>query len=123
MTNDQICESCGADFSIEAFKAAGLIPLDKGSAYGEKGCPKCADTPLKRLVVCEEYINAGMVEDMEPEDRDKFQKKLRKAYEKPDRCSRFSEARRCRASVPARSAQFLVPIFSGQTFQISSLVP
>eukprot|EP00966_Prymnesium_polylepis_P074830 1735898-Prymnesium_polylepis.3 len=60
MQNDQICEICDANFSIEAFKAAGLIPLDKGQAYGEKGCYKCADTPRKKLEVCKKYIKAGM---------------------------------------------------------------
>jgi hypothetical protein len=77
-TYDQICENrkCKANFSIEAFKAD-LIPLDKGSAYGEKGCYKCADTPREKLKVCKKYIKANMVEDMEPEDRDEFLNTLR----------------------------------------------
>ena len=82
---DQKCEVCDADFSIEEFIAAGLIELDKGSTYGEKGCYKCANTPLKRLEVCEKYIAANMVEDMDEDDRDKRIEELReeaKAHKK-----------------------------------------
>eukprot|EP00966_Prymnesium_polylepis_P227979 5275620-Prymnesium_polylepis.1 len=60
MPYDQICEICKANFSIDEFIAAGLITLDKGSAYGEKGCPECADTPPEKLKVCKKYIAAGM---------------------------------------------------------------
>lgn len=89
MAYDQICENkkCKANFSIEAFKAA-LIPLDKGSAYGEKGCPECADTPLKKLMVCKKYIAAGMVETMDEADRDERIEELREeaeAYKKARR--------------------------------------
>eukprot|EP00966_Prymnesium_polylepis_P003554 81248-Prymnesium_polylepis.1 len=68
MLYDQICEICGADFPIEAFKAA-LISLDKGQAYGEHGCYKCADTPREKYKVCKKYIAAGMVNDMGTDER------------------------------------------------------
>jgi hypothetical protein len=43
---------------------AALIPLDKGSAYGEY---KCTDTPRKKLKVCKKYIAAGplLTKDLE----------------------------------------------------------
>ena len=80
MPNDQICEICGADFSVDAFKAA-LISLDKGSAYGEKGCPVCADTPREKLKVCKKYITARMVETMDEADRDERIEELREEAE------------------------------------------
>ena len=88
MSYDQICEICKANFSIEEFVAAGLIPLDKGSAYGEKGCPECADTPPEKLKVCEKYIAAGMVETMDEAERDERIEELREeaeAYKKARR--------------------------------------
>ena len=77
MLYDQICEICEANFSIEEFIAAGLIPLGKGSAYGEHGCHKCADTPREKLKVCKEYIATGMVENLNDDERDEFRNTLR----------------------------------------------